>query len=322
MGDDELMADVGKITIAGKSYPCAEGDVLILDELGEGQYGSVKRVRLKANVKLELAVKVMRDNIKPDERKNLVREINTIRLAQECPSIVSYYGLNFCEGDVWIYMELMEISLDKLYEEIGEENIPEDILAQFTVSIFKGLRYLKNELRIMHRDVKPSNTLKGFDGQFKLADFGISNNLENSLLHTAVACSPYLSPERIDPTGAGTVSYGVESDVWSFGLTIVELAKKKYPYDSVEDDKNIFSLLQAIVVGDPPTMPVRYSADFQDFVAQCLIKKRENRPRYSQKPIDDSTGEALENHPFFVRIKDCVDAPAVRDWYAKFSPPE
>lgn len=320
INDDELMADVGKISINGASFACTEADVLILDELGEGQYGSVKKVRLKSRG-VELAVKVMRDNIKPDERKNLVREINTIRRAQACPTIVDYYGLNFCEGDVWIYMELMEISLEKLYVVIGADTFPEDILAQYTVSIFNGLRYLKNELDVMHRDIKPSNTLKGFDGQFKICDFGISNNLEKSLLHTVIGCSPYLSPERINPA-SGSESYGVESDVWSFGLTIVELAKKKYPYDGIEDDKNIFSLLQAIVGGEPPTLPERYSADFQDFVQQCLIKERKDRPRYNQPPIGQSKGTALENHVFYQRVKDCVNPEAVRDWYAKYDSAE
>ena len=275
-------------------------------------------MHLKARGGLELAVKIMRDNIKPEERKNLVREINTIRRAQACPTIVDYYGLNFCEGDVWIYMELMEISLEKLYGVIGADDFPEDILAQYAVSIFNGLRYLKNELDVMHRDIKPSNTLKGFDGQFKICDFGISNNLEKSLLDTAVGCSPYLCPERINPV-SGQESYGVESDVWSFGLTIVELAMKTYPYDGIEDDKNIFSLLLAIVGGEPPVLPARYSADFQDFVKQCLVKERMQRPRYSQAPIGQTDGAALENHPFYQRVKDCVDPAAVKAWYANYA---
>ena len=78
----------------------------------------------------------------------------------------------------------------------------------------------------MHRDIKPSNLLMGFDGAFKICDFGIAKNLEKSLLQSSIGCSPYLSPERINPQKVDE-KYGVEADAWSFGLTLVELGKQR-----------------------------------------------------------------------------------------------
>ena len=65
-------------------------------------------------------------------------------------------------------------------------------------------------------------------------------------------------------------------------------------------------------------LPERYSADFQDFVKQCLDKDRMQRPRYSQAPIGQTEGTALENHPFYQRVKGCVDPAAVKAWYSKY----
>eukprot|EP00039_Didymoeca_costata_P019194 m.336588 g.336588 ORF g.336588 m.336588 type:complete len:375 (-) comp17901_c0_seq1:140-1264(-) len=318
---DEDLSGAGKITVQGNSYDCTEQHIKILDELGEGSYGYVKKVRLRANPQIEFAMKVIRSNIKSAERRALVREIVIIKRGLSCPNIVDYYGYNFCEGDVWIYMELMEISLFNLYRKISPDYFPEDILSQIAVSIFDGLKFLKVELNVMHRDVKPSNLLMGFDGSFKICDFGICNNLEKSLLQSTVGCSPYLSPERIDPSTEEP--YGVEADVWSYGLTLVELGKLKYPYESVESDKNIFSLLEAIVHGEPPELPDRYSEGFRKFVNKCLIKDAKNRPSYEKGPSHDRTGPSLKDDTFYLQRKNElanteVARRAVRTWYSAY----
>jgi hypothetical protein len=89
-------------------------------------------------------------------------------VSTKCVWLIDFYGfsqtliLDPChktgEGDVWVYMELMEISLADLYRKISPTPFPEPILAQFSVSIFEGLKYLKTKLNVMHRDVKPSNS--------------------------------------------------------------------------------------------------------------------------------------------------------------------
>ena len=103
------------------------------------------------------------------------------------------------------------------------------LAGKITVDTVKALSYLKEKLKIMHRDVKPSNILLDKSGAIKLCDFGISGQLVDSIAKTRDAgCRPYMAPERIDPQRAR--GYDVRSDVWSLGITLIELATGKFPY--------------------------------------------------------------------------------------------
>lgn len=145
--------------------------------------------------------------------------------SNDCSYIVQFYGAIFKEGDCWIAMEIMSTSLDKFYKYVCErqqQRIPENILGQITVATVHALNYLKEKLKIIHRDVKPSNILLHERGDIKLCDFGISGQLIDSIAKTKDAgCRPYMAPERIDPEFSHK-GYDVRSDVWSLGISKYE----------------------------------------------------------------------------------------------------
>ena len=162
------------------------------------------------------------------------------------PFIIDFYGAFFQEGAVYICMEFMDGgSIDKLYG----DGIPENVLRKIALSTIMGLKSLKDEHNIIHRDVKPTNILVNSRGQVKICDFGVSGNLVASIAKTNIGCQSYMAPERIAGGGVaqaganpGGGTYSVQSDIWSLGLSIIECAMGRYPYPP-ETYNNIFSQL-------------------------------------------------------------------------------
>lgn len=117
----------------------------------------------------------------------------------DCPFTVHFYGAMFREGDVWICMEVMDTSLDKFYAKVykNNRNIPEDILGKIGLAVVSALHYLHSRLKVIHRDVKPSNILINRQGQVKMCDFGISGYLVDSVAKTIDAgCKPYMAVRK------------------------------------------------------------------------------------------------------------------------------
>lgn len=134
----------------------------------------------------------------------------------------------------------------------------------------------------MHRDIKPSNILVNSRGHIKLCDFGVSGELINSIADTFVGTSTYMAPERIQGE-----KYTVKSDVWSYGLSIMELAIGKFPFAVSEqlsdgdcEPAGILDLLQQIVHEPAPKLPKSdaFPSILEDMIQKCLYKEPERRP--------------------------------------------
>lgn len=278
--------------------PTATSDLLSISVLGRGAYGVVEHMRHKDCEDVQMAVKRIRyaasSNMNPAEHRRMMMDLDVSMRLSNFPYTIQFYGALFEEGDVWLCMELMTASLDNFYKQIIIDNdklsltnsaptkIPEHVLGAIAFSVVKALEYLHTSLNVIHRDVKPSNILVNKDGTVKLCDFGISGQLVDSYAKTMTAgCKPYMAPERIS-SAAGSKGYDVRSDVWSLGITIVELACLAYPYASW---KTPFDQLKAVVCQSSPTIPcseLGYTSTLANFVEVCLVKDTKDRPKYKK----------------------------------------
>lgn len=269
---------------SGKTFSISLDEVDNLDELGKGNYGTVYKVRHarpqvrrpgqglagnkalpmhqqpptssaaslqstdstdKGTTGLIMAMKEIRLELDDAKFAAIIMELDILHRCVS-PFIVDFYGAFFQEGAVYICMEFMDGgSIDKIYG----GGIPESVLRKIALATTMGLKSLKDEHNIIHRDVKPTNILINTRGQVKICDFGVSGNLVASVAKTNIGCQSYMAPERISSGGVaqaganpGGGTYSVQSDIWSLGLSIIECAMGRYPYPPETYD-NIFSQL-------------------------------------------------------------------------------
>ncbi|KAL3311808.1 Dual specificity mitogen-activated protein kinase kinase 1, partial [Cichlidogyrus casuarinus] len=279
-----------------------------LNELGTGNGGVVRKVRhLKSNI--IMAKKSIHLEIKPAVRQQIMRELQVLHDCNS-PYIVGYFGAYYADGDISLCMEYMDGgSLDILLKHAGR--IPEPIISIILYSVLKGLIYLHDSWRIIHRDVKPSNILVKRNGEVKLCDFGVSGQLIDSMANSFVGTRSYMAPERLSGE-----QYSTLSDIWSLGLSLLEFATGRYPIPPIEEKElfvnnafstdrkanlqehllvaragralthivspsetpSIFELLSSIVDNEPPKLPkIGFSDDLVDLVEKCLQREPSKR---------------------------------------------
>lgn len=220
-----------------------------LAELGAGNGGVVTKVLHKPTA-LIMARKLIHLEIKPAIRQQIIRELKVLHDCNS-PYIVGFYGAFYSDGEISICMEYMDGgSLDQVLKKAGR--ISEDILGKITIAVLKGLSYLRENHSIIHRDVKPSNILVNSRGEIKMCDFGVSGQLIDSMANSFVGTRSYMSPERLQGT-----HYTVQSDIWSLGLSLVEMAIGRYPIPPPleVDIEKIFSMSPEELAQTTPIAP-------------------------------------------------------------------
>ncbi|KAI0152911.1 kinase-like domain-containing protein [Xylariaceae sp. FL1272] len=268
-------------------------DLDIVKELGSGNGGTVSKVKHQPTG-TTMARKVIHVEANKELRKRIVRELEIMHGCQS-DYIVTFYGAFLNDhNDVIMCMEYMDVgSLDRVSRVFGPIRV--DVLGKIAEATLGGLTYLYSKFHIMHRDIKPSNILTNSKGHIKLCDFGVSGELVNSIADTFVGTSTYMAPERIQGE-----KYTVKSDVWSFGLTIMELAIGKFPFAASEQlsdgdgaPAGILDLLQQIVHEPAPKLPKSdaFPSILEDMIQKCLYKDPSERP----------TPQELFDHDHFVQ---------------------
>uniref|UniRef100_A0A8C5P260 non-specific serine/threonine protein kinase n=1 Tax=Jaculus jaculus TaxID=51337 RepID=A0A8C5P260_JACJA len=214
--------------------------------------------------------------------------------APKSPYVVKYYGSYFKNTDLWIVMEYCGAGSVSDIIRLRNKTLTEDEIATILKSTLKGLEYL-HFMRKIHRDIKAGNILLNTEGHAKLADFGVAGQLTDTMAkrNTVIGTPFWMAPEVIQEIG-----YNCVADIWSLGITSIEMAEGKPPYADIHPMRAIFM----IPTNPPPTFrkPELWSDDFTDFVKKCLVKNPEQR----------ATATQLLQHPF---IKNAKPVSILRD---------
>lgn len=251
----------------------------ILTKLGEGSYGSVFKALDQRDSKI-VAIKVL--EIENEETAELQKEINILR---ECasPYIVSYKGSFERDGKIWIVMEYCGAGSLQDLMAICEKTLSEEQIAIVMKMSLLGLDYLHGKKKI-HRDIKSGNILLNNDGDCKLADFGVSAELTNTMAKrkTVIGTPYWMAPEVLQ-----SLAYDGKADIWSLAITAIEMAVGEPPHASIHPMRAIF----LIPTSPPPTLPdpEEWSDEFHDFIRVCCLKDPTRRP---------SARWLLDNHQF------------------------
>lgn len=259
-------------------------------------------------MKDEVAIKVVELEWLQAPLEDIGREIQVMSLSSH-PNVVPF-STAFVEGtDLWIVMPLLTGgSVLSLMNCAYREGLPEEYARYILWCILKALEYFHGNGQ-MHRDVKAANLLLDSTGNTMLADYGmmgwmVEGGWDRKQRQTFVGTPCWMAPEVMEQTDG----YDYKADVWSLGITAIELAQGRAPYINYPPMKVLFLTLQ----NPPPTISSpadqRFSATYKDFIASCLQKDPKVRPSAKQ----------LLKHPLFA--KGVTKPPTLADIVAKLPP--
>lgn len=249
------------------------------ERIGKGAYASVyKGVDKAGNVRALKIVSIDDEIAIADVR----REVEILAETKNA-NIVQYFGMYFRNGYLWIAMEYCGGGSVADLCHYLHEGLSEPEIAFVCGETLKALDYLHFSIHKIHRDIKGGNILLLKNGAVKLADFGVSAQLFNTFAqrNSFTGTPNWMAPEVIHET-----AYDSKADIWSLGITAIEMAEMRPPYANIHPMRVLFRISRE----PPPTLQdlSRWSAPFIAFVARCLTKEPNDRP----------SANVLRNDPF------------------------
>ncbi|CAL5442792.1 unnamed protein product [Camellia sinensis] len=295
----------------GKSYSVNPKDYKLLEEVGHGASATVHRAiyipfnqvvavkcldldRCNSNLNGRMFYNLKRPKEKPElSSDDIRREAQTMSLIDH-PNVISAYCSFVVDQNLWVVMPFMaEGSCLHLMKIAYSDGFEESAIGSILKETLKALEYLHQHGHI-HRDVKAGNILLDSNGMVKVADFGVSACMfdrgdRKRSRNTFVGTPCWMAPEVLQP-GSG---YDFKADIWSFGITALELAHGHAPFSKYPPMKVLLMTIQNAPPGLDSDRDKKFSKSFKEMVAMCLVKDQTKRP----------TAEKLLKHSFFKQAK-------------------
>lgn len=239
----------------------------VLEKLGEGSYGTVHKANYKATNHVVAVKQVPLDT----DLIEIIREIKVLG-ENNHQNVVRYYGSYLKLDKLWIIMEYCGVGSVSDIMRLRRKEMTEPQIATIFAGTIKGLKYLHDK-KTIHRDVKAGNVLiEEKRGVAKLADFGVAGQLseEAQKRNTVIGTPFWMAPEVIREEG-----YDHRADIWSLGITAIEMAEGKPPLSKSHPMRAMFM----IPSNPPPTLEDRekWTDKFHSFLEKCLVKKPDER---------------------------------------------
>uniref|UniRef100_A0A5S6QJG6 Protein kinase domain-containing protein n=1 Tax=Trichuris muris TaxID=70415 RepID=A0A5S6QJG6_TRIMR len=245
----------------------------VVSDLGDGAFGKVQKVIHKEN-KTFAAAKAIELQNEDDIDEYLVE----IEILTQCrhKNIVRLYEVFLWDHSLWLMLEFCGGgAVDSIMVEL-EKPLSEPQIRYICHELCEALRFL-HKCHVIHRDLKAGNILLTSEGEVKLGDFGVSAKSSDSLQRrTTFIGTPYwMAPEVMICETFKEQPYGSKCDIWSLGITLIELAEMEPPYHEMSPMRVVFKIQKS----DPPTLcnPSKWSGEFHNFLSRCLVKNPNER---------------------------------------------
>uniref|UniRef100_A0A8D3AZW8 non-specific serine/threonine protein kinase n=1 Tax=Scophthalmus maximus TaxID=52904 RepID=A0A8D3AZW8_SCOMX len=281
----------------------------LVELVGNGTYGQVYKGRHVKTGQLA-AIKVM--DVTGDEEEEIKAEINMLKKYSHHRNIATYYGAFIkknppgIDDQLWLVMEFCGAgSVTDLIKNTKGNSLKEEWTAYICREILRGLTHL-HQHKVIHRDIKGQNVLLTENAEVKLVDFGVSAQLDRTVgrRNTFIGTPYWMAPEVIACDENPDATYDFKSDLWSLGITAIEMAEGAPPLCDMHPMRALFLIPRNPA---PRLKSKKWSKKFQSFIESCLVKSHNQRP----------STEQLLKHPFIrdlpnekqirIQLKDHID---------------